>query len=441
MTPPRPATAALIVSTAVLLALSTVAHAAGGVITGYLRFEQRQGNYCPSISEGRDCSSAYYTEPEYLSYQRIRHVKVYVRNNANGSIIGQGSTDLNGTFTIQWYSSIAVNNATVFWQPEHKDGRYHIVDLNNQKYSFNAWTSLSLVNGTTAQRPQNLGSRGWGGTGSTTAVIANVMDGAWRMWISLDESPRMLAGFSGLRIVTFTTDENDCPTSCAHGKDNWIRLNTGAQYKPQARIFHEMGHIATYVANAHRPTGEYCFPDIGAGCSWNHADAEWRDVAFEEGFATFLGDRAIYGQAAPSPYTCNSTSYCSTNHDLEASLASSCDLVGEKHDRQPIQVNRFLRDLHAERQLHLPSDDNYVAPSGPRVLTGTWPRRPSARRSGDAACQRRASKEADGGNDQTRQVRPGRHEGGHGPQDGGQVRRRRQAAVGDEGTARLADAA
>ena len=95
----------------------------------------------------------------------------------------------------------------------------------------------------------------------------------------------------------------------------------------------------------------------------------------------------------------------------------------------------------AERQLHLPSDDNYVAPSGPRVLTGTWPRRSSARRSGDAACQRRASKEADGGDDQTRQAQPGRHEGWHGPQDGAQVRRGRQAAVGDEGAARLADTA
>lgn len=32
----------------------------------------------------------------------------------------------------------------------------------------------------------------------------------------------------------------------------------------------------------------------------------------------------------------------------------------------------------AERQLHFPSDDNYVAPSVPRLLTGTWPSRSSA---------------------------------------------------------------
>jgi len=56
----------------------------------------------------------------------------------------------------------------------------------------------------------------------------------------------------------------------------------------------------------------------------------------------------------------------------------------------------------AERQLDLPNDDNYVAPSGPRPRTGTWPGRSSDRPSRRAAGQRRASKEADGGDEQTR---------------------------------------
>src|SRR5258705_11622716 len=55
--------------------------------------------------------------------------------------------------------------------------------------------------------------------------------------------------------------------------------------------------------------------------------------------------------------------------------------------------------------------------------------------------QRRASEEADGGNDQARADRPGGHEGRHGPEDGSEVRDRRQAAVGDADAALLAHAA
>ena len=58
-----------------------------------------------------------------------------------------------------------------------------------------------------------------------------------------------------------------------------------------------------------------------------------------------------------------------------------------------------------------------------------------------ATSERRASEETDGRDEQTRTHRPSRDEGGHGSEDGAQVRRRRQAAVGAGDEPRLAHAA
>src|SRR5262245_12090207 len=93
--------------------------------------------------------------------------------------------------------------------------------------------------------------------------------------------------------------------------------------------------------------------------------------------------------------------------------------------------------------------DNSISPSTtttpphcPRLLRGPVSDGPAISGSSRRATgQRRASEEADGGNDQARRDWPGRHEGGYGPKDSAQVRGRRQAAVGDADAARVADAA
>lgn len=187
---------ALVIAGLAVAGAATPAAAATGVITGYLRFEQLQGNFCPV---GRSCTGARYLEAEYSTYQRIKDVKVYIKNNANGAIVGQGSTDSNGVYLIQWTSSSSVSSATIYWVSENADGRFYITDLNGTKRQFNAYTAQALTSGTTVGSPQDLGQRGWGGASSSTVKIANINDGAWRMWNDgLSWSSLMANEFTGL---------------------------------------------------------------------------------------------------------------------------------------------------------------------------------------------------------------------------------------------------
>jgi hypothetical protein len=173
------------------------------------------------------------------------------------------------------------------------------------------------------------------------------------MWNdSLDASSLMVSNFTNLKIMTFTdSGGTDCPTSCAVSSSNYIKLDDTAPFQPQSRILHEMGHIAAYKANAHVTTSDYCYPNFApcTGGGWSLAGgAEWRDPQFEEGLATFFGDRALYWSNADAPHTCLSPSFCpSGSFNVETSLGSSCVFTGsDPDDRRVLQVVRFLRDLY-----------------------------------------------------------------------------------------------
>src|SRR5438132_7539245 len=86
------------------------------------------------------------------------------------------------------------------------------------------------------------------------------------------------------------------------------------------------------------------------------------------------------------------------------------------------------------------TDDNYISPSHERAGAGVARERRVWRHRVLEAGERRAGEEADGGNEQARQGRDGRDEGGHGRQDRAQVRGGGEAAVGDAGAARLENA-
>src|SRR5690606_11564820 len=102
----------------------------------------------------------------------------------------------------------------------------------------------------------------------------------------------------------------DCATACAFGSLNRIHMPTGSDFAPQARILHEMGHMASYKSNPRRLTlGSYCYPStstagiclVPGNSGWNFKSSEWRGVAQEEGFATFLGDTALYEMSHEDP--------------------------------------------------------------------------------------------------------------------------------------------
>jgi hypothetical protein len=323
-----------------LSALAVPASAADGVVKGRLRFYNNQGNYCPT---DRDCTGARYLQADYNVYLPIRDVKVYAVAS-DGAVLGSGTTDANGNYTISWFAWTLATSVTgsVEWYGEHKDGRFSLRNASGGRYVF--WTSnVTLRSGTTSRSPQDLGTRTWG---SATAphALANLYDGALRTWRdSLSASSRMVADFTNVEIWAF--DDDPCDTSCANGGLKRVTIDsTGSAFTPQARIMHELGHIASHLAKPRTACSDY---GRDGGDSWNQTSAEWACASFEEGLATFFGDRAVYWASSPQPSTCNSAGTCSlSNRSTEASTGTSC-VSGE--NRWALTVNRYLRDLYDTR--------------------------------------------------------------------------------------------
>lgn len=314
-----------------LLALPSTADAASGTLRGYWQFYQNQGNYCDA-SGGQTCNSASrYTEDEFNTYQRIKNSKVYIKDQ-NDVVIGSGVTSSDGYFNVNWFRVSTPTFVRVFWQLEHKDDRFRVRDSTGGTYAY--WTpNITVTNGAN----QYTGTWNVGSSGSPSG-IANIYDGADRMWYdALNYSGKMQAVFTNLEIRAYPTD---CPTACAKGPENRIHMPSGAEFRPQARILHEMGHIASYKSNPRRMSTGYNYPteSLGGG-SWSFTTNEWRSAALEEGRATFFGDVAFYWSWATDPRTCNSTGPCTTS--IEAGISCS-GTVG----RRALQMDRYMWDIY-----------------------------------------------------------------------------------------------
>ena len=312
-----------------------------GFVTGKLQFYQNQGNYCPS---SRDCSGAQYLESEYHTYQPVQDVKVYVETSG-GALIGSGATDENGDFTIAWIQLFSYTSAArVYFTGAHKDNRFRFLTSSGGNHKYQTSNFTLSIGGTTA-----IGTRSWG-SASDPKEMVNAYDGAVSMWKnSLDKSNRMKNNFNDVVIYAFSdTAPYSCGTSCASGSRNDIQLDDSAAFKPQARVMHEMGHIASYVASPRsRPSNNYCYPNAtGSGCTWSFTTAEWRAASFEEGLATYLGDSAFYYWWANDPRTCNSTGACSgTNSETETSKGASSNCATDE-GRWGLTTVRYLWDIY-----------------------------------------------------------------------------------------------
>ncbi len=330
-----PALAALAVTVPGSLAFA----ASSGTIAGKLYFYQNQGNYCPT---GRDCTGARYREAEYHTNQPIANAKVYIRRKSDDTVLGQGTTGTDGAYSIHWTdpSTSADVEGQIVFRGENKDGRFQIRNTDLGYWIW--WSNVTLQRGETTEA----GTRTWGNSSSPHA-LSNLYDGANSMWSSsLTNSARMRAKFTDLDIVAY--DGEACPTSCASGPKNRVTIDSSeSAYRPQARVMHEMGHIASYLASdgykqAGSGTDAYCFGGESSPCGWGMTEAEWAAVHFEEAFATFLGDVAFYGHSALEPRTCNSSSSCG-NHDLETSGGTSCPT---DDNRRPINAVRYFWDVY-----------------------------------------------------------------------------------------------
>jgi hypothetical protein len=310
-----------------------------GYVKGRLLFYQNQGNYCPTT---RDCTDAKYLQAQYHTNQPVAAARVYLRNYKTGEVIGQGGTDTSGNFTLSWSANTWPITGQVIWRAQHKDGVFAFLHPDGSQYLLISNT-FGLTNGTTASAPQDRGSLSWGSS-SAPNQISNAYDGAWRMWFyALSSSNRMVANFNGLTIYAFSdTTPGACATSCANGSRNTIQLDANAAFSPQERVMHEMGHIASYQSDHHVGAVDYEFPSTGKGGSWSTTTAEWKATSFEEALATFLGTRAIYHQANPTPMTCLSSSACGSSFNLETG-SSTC---ATDEDRQALSTMRYLWDVY-----------------------------------------------------------------------------------------------
>ncbi|PTL83442.1 hypothetical protein [Vitiosangium sp. GDMCC 1.1324] len=323
--------------------------AASGYVRGRMQFWQYQGNYCPSY---RNCQGAAYTQDQFQTYQPVRNARVYIWSDSANGVIGQGSTDVNGDYTVSWYSpgTTSPTGVYVYWVPDQKDGRFYL-RYSNGTYRWYPTNYFTLTNATTSTSPQNIGTAAWG-----TDQWANAYDGAERMWRDgLDYFGVMQSYFTGVEIRGFANSMPDfngtCNTSCANGATKRVQLDENAAFAPQGRVMHEMGHIASYLAKPYNGAGGngYCYPSTSnfpAGCQWWTLNtAEHGTAAFEEALATFLADSALYWPDSPEPHSCLAASApCATgSFNLETSSGSAC-ATGES--RWPLTAMRFLWDVY-----------------------------------------------------------------------------------------------
>lgn len=338
----------LISTSAVAFALlaPAVASAASGTVRGYWKNYQNQGNYCDAAV--RNCTGARYLKSEYHTYHPISDTKIYVKD-PGGAVIGTGVTDANGYFNIVWNRASTPAYVRVYWQFEHKDDRFKVRSANGGVYS--KWTGeLAVTNGGVT----NVGTL-YAGTSSAISGLANIYDGADRMWNdSLRYSGLMLSRFTGLVIRAYPTE---CATGCANSSTNLVKLPEGAEFRPQGRVLHEMGHIAAgKAAGARMDPGSYCYPleenppsgsstcSDGSSNGWGMSSSEFRGVALKEAMATVLGDIALYWSNAVDPRSCLSAGECPASSSIETS-ATCTGKVG----RSAMQMVRYLWDHYDAR--------------------------------------------------------------------------------------------
>ncbi len=329
-----------------------------GTVEGNLQFFQNQGNFCPA---DRDCTGAKYTSAQFNTNQPITNVKVYIRRDSDNLVLGQGTTNNVGDFTVQWNLPGGEKkdvDAHLLIRYEHQDDRFTV-----NTEGGGLWVTSSWVFVLEHDVVHKFGV-GTLGNAASPSAIANIYDGAVKMWNnSLSQSGRMKAFFTGVSIRAFD-DAGLCGSSCALGPNNRVLMDPNSAFMPQARVMHEMGHIASYVASKNQQFtygGDYCWPATG-NCGWTMNTAEWGAAQFEEGVATHLGDVGLYFPGAPQPHSCLSVGSCPNASNIETSLGNSCTA---NQSRRPIQSTRYHWDNYD-------SLDDFETPASDALSMGMW---------------------------------------------------------------------
>jgi hypothetical protein len=307
------------------LAVSAQARADfAGVVKGRLTHYLHNGAYCPT---DRNCSGANYPASQFNTWGPISNgkVRLYMRNSSGVyQVIGSGTTDYNGNYTISWVTITSfVGNAYVAFEGEQKDGRF---SLRNPSGGLYRWPTPSFTPtaGTTTAAPQNLGETKFGSAALPDPELNFYAAEHLAWWFGMMGSNGLYAKYTGVQLRgVFEPSETSDPThdcgTCGSGGSKFVRLHSQYQFDA-ATVAHESGHVASYVLNPRKSTGDYCYDGSSSGfcpgtesfcCNGNtgigthdYNTPEWQHVQFEEGFADVVSAIALYQQFAPQPYIC-----------------------------------------------------------------------------------------------------------------------------------------
>jgi hypothetical protein len=342
------------------LSLSRGAAAGAGTITGTYRIWNKNGNYCdPNPAPGfvHNCTGSNYPKSQYDTLQPLKNAHVELWQG--GGAIGQGVTDDNGNFLVQWSSSNLTTPVWVRWFAQQKDNRFIVEDMNSLRMNNNSG-SFTLINGTTVNIPQNIGSW-YSGSSAGPQWYMNIYWAAEKEW---RETFNLVGLFQNGYTNVQIRGEQNCSggDSCATGSTKSIQIGGGVTnevdaYTPQAVVMHEGGHIADFVARSYTNGENYCYPGTTGGqiggvqCGWNATVDAWGATSFEEGFATLAANVTLWYPNAVEPTYCRSQGTCgnadNTNLEVSHAINSAC-LVnsGNNESRKPISTMRMLWDLY-----------------------------------------------------------------------------------------------
>jgi hypothetical protein len=307
-------------------------------VTGHLAWNQGQQNCGTGAGVKFPCSWVGTARP-------IRQVTLKVLRYSDNKLLGDGLTDNNGDFAIAWADSGASGNVAakvIFYPIYYSNTRFKITPSDGSHYTFIVDSSFTATNGGVT----NLGNRTWG-----TSEVLDVYDGANMTWRNtLGQSTRMQDYFglwkpSGYNATTFVqirlhVDDGTCTSAAAYADKNRICIPSGAESANQARVMHEMGHIAEAVASPDHDIGEIGSYLRDGVDGWSATSQEHHSVQFSEAFATMVADTALYYPSADQPRTGLNTIGPTTTSLEDSSM--NCSILG----RSELAAERFFWDAY-----------------------------------------------------------------------------------------------
>lgn len=305
-----------------------------GVIDGRAQFVGHQGNYC-SASQGMNCTGALFPDWMAVGNQPLREITIGLYNQANGALIGLGSTDRNGDFSVYWQYHMPVDLITLRAFMQNKDGRWAVVDVNGFVHN-------GFVVNINAQPYRNLGNVTWN---HGLFDVEDAVDRTWNIRFHEMYNSHLFTGVT----VTYPADETS-----ASGTN--VQIFTTMASQPMEGVSHELGHVVDFLATGqgYKRCGAFnypsaCTPPRIPPCmetSHTYTSPEHYCLGFAEGLAGFLGYTSYYAESATDPKACHGSQPC-TGTGINTVLLEPSSGTGscvETVRRNETQLMRYLWD-------------------------------------------------------------------------------------------------